>query len=151
MAPRSLADSPQWDNFSNLCGLFRISQLYQRHHIYWINQLQTLIFSRSIGLNNEKIVIRLKFSFLRRPQNLIIFHLIWRLLSKMSNKVEDCFKYLWPFQNVWTLPVCNSNLQLSQSSKFATGICYRSVFISPIFSPSIRRCDFGKKIPYFLQ
>ena len=40
------------------------------------------------------------------------------------------FKLLWPFQNVWTLPVCNSNLQLSQSSKFATGQFYQSNFFS---------------------
>ena len=27
----------------------------------------------------------------------------------MSNKVEDCFKFLWPFQNFWTLSQCFLN------------------------------------------
>ena len=29
----------------------------------------------------------------------------------MSNRVGDCFKFLWPFQNVRTLPKTDDNLQ----------------------------------------
>ena len=29
----------------------------------------------------------------------------------MSNQVGDYFKFLWPFQNVWTLPGCSSRPQ----------------------------------------
>ena len=47
-----------------------------------------------------KIGQALKFSFSKKATIFeTIFHLIWRIL----NQVEDCFKFLWPFQNVRTL------------------------------------------------
>ena len=104
-------------------------------------KLQTLIFSRSIGLNNEKIVIRLKFSFSKKATNFeLIFHLIWRLLSKceLKWKIVSNFCGLYRMSKLYQYVIAICNCPKAQN-------LLQVSFISPIFSPSIRRCDFGKK------
>ena len=65
----------------------------------------------------------------------------------MSNQVEDCFKFLWPFQNVRTLyKIENSLCTFFQAGDFGQNLRLQTQYIKwGIFSNFLNYCD-GKKL-----
>ena len=68
-----------------------------------------------------------KFRFSKKATKFeTISHMIWRLLSKYQIK-WDCFKFLWPFQNVRILNL----LDFMRSKKW--GSLMKSIFFISVF------------------
>ena len=64
---------------------------------------RTLRVLAETHIYNPKLA-KVHICILRRPQIFLIFPSYMMLISKFKKNLWDFFKFLWPSQNIWTLP-----------------------------------------------